>query len=185
MNMMLRSRNTSVNKVANKTQASRARPGVITAYAVITLMGMGFFLGSLQYAMFRGGNQVGPAYMPRYAAVLLVVLGVLLLIQEFRGRSRMAGDSGVEEDAEALNRKTVIKLMAVFGLIVVALLLVPLLGLIGAFVLLIPALTIGVERMPIVTSLIVSVVAGVVAYVVFIVVLRVPLPMGIFEGIIG
>ncbi|HIX00454.1 MAG TPA: tripartite tricarboxylate transporter TctB family protein [Candidatus Nesterenkonia stercoripullorum] len=161
---------------------SRRRSGVLIAYAVLTLLGFGFFLGSLQYEMYSADGQVGPAYLPRYASILLVVLGLLLVMQELRGRSRLAGDSGVEDEAAPLSRRTVIKLLVVFGLITIALLLVPVLGLILSLLLLIPALSIGVERMPVVTSLLVTVGAAVLAYILFIVVLQVPLPMGVFEG---
>ncbi len=161
----------------------RRRSGVLISYAVLTLLGFGFFLGSLQYEMYSSDGQVGPAYLPRYASLLLVVLGLLLVMQELRGRSRLAGDPGIEDDAPPLGRRTAIKLLVVFGLITVALLLVPVLGLILSLVLLIPALSIGVERMPVVTSLIVTVCAAVLAYVLFIVVLQVPLPMGVFEGV--
>ncbi len=185
-----RSRSTSVTRAidersgaAGAESQSRRRPGVLISYAVLTLLGFGFFVGSLQYEMATAGAQVGPAYLPRYASILLVILGLLLVMQELRGRSRLAGDSGIEDDAPPLGRRTVIKLLGVFGMITVALLLVPVLGLILSLVLLIPALSIGVERMPVVTSLIVTVCAAVLAYVLFIVVLQVPLPMGVFEGV--
>lgn len=60
----------------------------------------------------------------------------------------------------------------------------PLLGLILSLMLLVSALTIGVERMPAVPSLLITAAAGAVAYLVFIVTLRVPLPMGVLEGIL-
>lgn len=171
------------SQAADPGSRKRRRSGVLITYAVLTLLGLGFFLGSLQYEMSTGEHQAGPAYLPRYASILLVILGALLVMQELRGRSLLAGDSGVEDDAPPLSRATAIKLLAVFGLITVALLLVPVLGLIVSLLLLIPALSIGVERMPVVTSLIVTAGAGVLAYVLFIVVLQVPLPMGVFEGI--
>lgn len=185
MTTMPKSKSILVNDMSKSETPSRVRPGVITAYSVITVLGAGFFFGSLNLNMYRGEDQVGPAYLPRYAAILLIILGVLLLVQELRGRSVMAGDSGIEEDAAPLTRKTVLKLLTVFGLIIAALLLVPIIGLIGSLVLLIPALTMGVERMPVIPSLVVTAAAAVVAYVIFIVVLRVPLPLGIFEGVLG
>lgn len=184
-----KSRSTSVTRTIDErsgaagAESTTRRRGVLISYAVLTLLGFGFFVGSLQYEMATAGGQVGPAYLPRYASILLVILGLLLVMQELRGRSRLAGDSGIEDDAPPLGRRTVFKLLGVFGLITVALLLVPVLGLILSLVLLIPALSIGVERMPVVTSLIVTVCAAVLAYVLFVVVLQVPLPMGVFEGV--
>ncbi len=160
----------------------RARPGALIAHAVTTLIGAGFFFGSFQYDLYRAEEQIGPAFLPRYASVLLVILGLLLVIQEIRGRSELSGDSGVDE-ARVITRPMVIKLLTVFGLITVALLLVPFLGLILSLMLLIPALAIGVEKMPVVPSLLFAAGAGIVAYLVFIVSLQVPLPMGVLEGI--
>lgn len=120
-------------------QSRRARPGPLIAHVVTTFIGAGFFLGSFRYDLYRAEEQIGPAFLPRYASVLLVVLGLLL---------------------------------------------VPLLGLILSLMLLVSVLTIGVERMPAVPSLLITAAAGAVAYLVFIVTLRVPLPMGVLEGIL-
>lgn len=157
-------------------QSRRARPGPLIAHVVTTFIGAGFFLGSFRYDLYRAEEQIGPAFLPRYASVLLVV-------QEIRGRSELSGDSGVEE-ARSITRPMIIKLVTVFGLITGALLLVPLLGLILSLMLLVAALTIGVEKMPAVPSLLITAAAGAVAYLVFIVTLRVPLPMGVLEGIL-
>lgn len=164
-------------------QSRRARPGPLIAHVVTTFIGAGFFLGSFRYDLYRAEEQIGPAFLPRYASVLLVVLGLLLVVQEIRGRSELSGDSGVEE-ARSITRPMIIKLLTVFGLITGALLLVPLLGLILSLMLLVSVLTIGVERMPAVPSLLITAAAGAVAYLVFIVTLRVPLPMGVLEGIL-
>ena len=69
-----------------------------------------------------------------------------------------------------------------FGLIILAVLLVPVVGLIPPLVALVAALTIGVERKPLVPSLILTVGAALVAWGLFVAVLRVPVPMGVFEG---
>lgn len=168
---------------ATSEQTRRARPGALIAHAVTTLIGAGFFIGSFQYDLYRAEDQIGPAFLPRFASVLLLILGLLLVIQEIRGRSDLSGDSGVDE-ARAITRPMVIKLLTVFGLITVALLLVPLLGLILSLMVLIPALAIGVEKMPVMPSLLLAAGAGLTAYLVFVVSLQVPVPMGIFEGIL-
>jgi hypothetical protein len=62
---------------------------------------------------------------------------------------------------------------------------VPVLGLIPPLVLLVAALTIFVERMPVLPSLAVTAGAAVVAYALFVMVLRVPIPMGVFEGVLS
>lgn len=163
---------------------SGTRKGVMITYAVITLMGAAFFLGSFEYSMYRGENQVGPAYLPRYASILLITLGLLLVFQEIRGGSKLAGDSGVETESSSLTPKTIRKLVIVFALMTAAVLLVPVLGLIVSLALLIPVLAIWVERMPVVPSLILTIGAAVGAYFIFIVFLRVPMPMGVLEGVL-
>lgn len=163
---------------------SKTRRGILIAYAVITLIGAAFFVGSFEYSLYRGENQVGPAVLPRYVSGLLVFLGVLLVIQEVRVGSRLAGDSGIETETSSLTPKTIRKLLIVFGVMILTLILVPLLGLLPSLVLLIPLLTIWVERMPVMTSLIVTLVAAMAAYLIFIVFLRVPMPWGALEGVL-
>ena len=83
-----------------------------------------------------------------------------------------------------MTRRTAIKIVAVLGLTTLAVVAVPLLGLLVPLVLLVPILMIGVERMPVAWSLLITAGAAVVSYVLFIVVLRLPIPMGVFEGIL-
>lgn len=163
--------------------ARRARRSVLASYAVVAVVGLAFFLGSFQYDFYRNVDQVGPGFLPRITGALVTVLGLALMAQELRVGSHLAGDSGVLEDSKKMSRATVVKLLTVFGLITLALLLVPVLGLIVSLVLLVPALTIWVERMPVKQSLILTVAAGVVAYLLFVVALRIPVPMGVFEGV--
>ena len=167
---------------AIQTHRHSARRAVIIAYGVIALIGALFFALSFQYDFHRYEDQVGPGSLPRIAGAVVLVLGIALMIQEARTGSVLLGDSGVEEEqSEGMSRKTVIKLLTVFGIIILAVLLVPVLGLIPPLVLLVAALTIFVERMPVLPSLAVTDGAAVVAYALFVMVLRVPIPMGVFE----
>lgn len=164
----------------------RVRRGVLIAYGVIALIGAFFFAFSLQYDFYRYEDQVGPGFMPRVVGMIVLLLGVALIMQEIRTGSVLKGDSGVDDEQgeDGLSRKTVIKLLSVFGLIILTVILVPVLGLIPPLVLLVAALTIAIERMPIIPSIIVSAGAAALAYVLFVMVLRVPVPMGVFEGIL-
>lgn len=170
--------------LASAPAQRRIRRGVLIAYGVVAVIGALFFALSFSYDFLKQGDLVGPGFLPRVAGAILAVLGILLVIQEVRVGSTLAGDSGVAEDHQPMNRKTAMKIVLVFGLITAALLLAPLLGLIPALYLLLLALTLGVERMPVVPSLIVCTVAAVVGYALFVLLLRVPIPMGIFEGIL-
>ncbi|MGI6878537.1 tripartite tricarboxylate transporter TctB family protein [Microbacterium sp. gxy059] len=163
----------------------RVRRGVVAAYGVIALIGAAFFALSFEYDFFRYGDQVGPGFLPRVAGMLALLLGIALIVQEIRTGSVLLGDSGVEEDGDTgMSRASMIKLLTVFGLIILAVLLVPVLGLIPPLVLLVGTLTIVIERMPILPSILVAALAAAIAYALFVLVLRVPIPMGVFEGIL-
>lgn len=163
----------------------RVRRGVVAAYGVIALIGAAFFALSFEYDFFRYGDQVGPGFLPRVAGMLALLLGIALIVQEIRTGSVLLGDSGVEEDGDTgMSRASMIKLLTVFGLIILAVLLVPVLGLIPPLVLLVGTLTIAIERMPILPSILVAALAAAIAYALFVLVLRVPIPMGVFEGIL-
>lgn len=181
-----------MSEVIEIPRQRRARRAVMISYGVIVVVGAVFFALSFQYDFYRYEDQVGPGFLPRVVGAIVLLLGVALIVQEVRVGSVLEGDSGSDEHAggeegeqtSAMSVKSLVKLLTVFGLIIVAALLVPVLGLVPPLVLLVVALTIFVERMPIVPSLCISVGAAVIAYVLFVLVLQVPVPMGVFEGVI-
>ncbi len=170
---------------ATTQDVRRVRRNVLVAYGVLGVLGAAFFALSFQYDFSVRDGLVGPGFLPRIAGGALAVIGILLVLQEVRTGSVLAGDSGSDEAADKLNRRTVIKLVSVFAGITLALLLTPVVGLLPAFTLLVLVLMILVERMPVVPSLIIGVTAGIVAHLLFGVVLQVPLPLGVFEGVLA
>lgn len=164
--------------------ARRPRRSVLVSYGIIALFGAAGFALSFQYDFFRYGDQVGPGFLPRVVAGIVVVLGAALIFQEIRVGSVLRGDSGVDDEADGHQTSTR-KLVVVFGLIILAVLLVPVLGLVPPLVALVATLTIGVERKPLVPSLILTVGAALMAWGLFVGVLRVPVPMGVFEGVLS
>lgn len=166
------------------SEVRQARRNVLVAYGVIALFGAAGFALSFQYEFFRYGNQVGPGFLPRVVAAIVVILGLALMLQEIRVGSVLRGDSGVDDEASEQQTSTR-KLVVVFGLIILAVLLVPVLGLVPPLVALVAALTIGVERKPLIPSLILTASAALVAWGLFVAVLRVPVPMGLFEGVLS
>lgn len=162
----------------------RTRVSVMIAYGILALIGAGFFALSFQYAFTTAAGTVGPAFLPRIVGALTAVLGIALAVQEVRVGSVLLGDSGSAEDGSRLSRGTLVKLVSVFGLMTLALLLVPVLGLILPLTLLVLVVTVFLERMPVLPSIIVTISAAVVAYVLFVVILQFPIPMGILEGIL-
>ncbi|WP_430593489.1 tripartite tricarboxylate transporter TctB family protein [Humidisolicoccus flavus] len=175
---------TTVQTTETTESRRKVRLSVLVSYGILALIGGAFFGLSFQYDFFTSAGRVGPGFLPTVAGAIVAVLGLALMWQEFRHGSVLLGDAGMVEEESKLSRKTVIKLVGVFGLMTAALLSIPVLGLIGAFGVVILVLTIFVERMPWVTSIIVTVAALVVSYVLFVVALRVPVPMGIFEGLL-
>lgn len=156
-----------------------ARRGVLIAYALITAIGLAFVVGSYSYTYQMESGQVGPGYLPRFVGGIVIILGVLLVIQELRGGSVLAGDSGVDESRK-LDRSTIIKLVIVFALMALAVTATPLIGIIPSLAILVAVLGIFVEKMPKITTMCFVIGASVGAYIIFIEVLNVPLPMGIF-----
>ena len=117
----------------------QARRIVLVSYGVISVFGAVGFALSFQYEFFRYGNQVGPGFLPRAVAAIIVVLGLALMLQEIRVGSVLRGDSGVNDEAGEQSTSTR-KLVVVFGLIILAVLLVPVVGLIPPLVALVAAL---------------------------------------------
>lgn len=166
-------------------QTRRIRRGVLISYGVIALIGVLAFALSFEYEFFRYGDQVGPGYLPRIVGVIVAVLGIALMIQEVRVGSVLLGDSGVADgNGAAVSRATAVRLVTVFGLIILAVASVPLLGLIPPLVLLVFALAVLIERKPLIPSLVVTALAAGIAWGLFIQVLRIPIPLGIFEGVL-
>jgi hypothetical protein len=172
----------TLDMVRQAGERRRTRAGVLVAYGVITMLGAGFFAVSFEYEFVKGDGLVGPGFLPRIVGALLVVLGALLVLQEVRVGSNLVGDSGTVEQKSTLGRATVVKLASVFGIMTVALLLVPFLGLLVPLAALVLVVTVFVERMPLVPSILVTVGAGAAAYVLFVMILQFPVPMGLFEG---
>lgn len=162
----------------------QARRSVLLSYGVITLVGAVGFALSFQYEFFRYGDQVGPGFLPRIVAAIIVLLGISLMLQEVRVGSILRGDSGVDDEGDGQQTSTR-KLVVVFGLIILAVLMTPVLGLIPPLVALVAALTMAVERKPLVPSLLLTAGAALVAWGLFVAVLRVPVPMGLFEGVLS
>lgn len=163
---------------------SRARIDVLVAYSVLALVGAAFFVLSFQYDFTNSRGLVGPGLLPRVSGLILLILAVLLILQEYVRGSHLAGDSGIAAESSKPSRETALKLATVFGLITVTLLVVPFLGLIVSLTILVFVLTMFVERMPRIPSIIITVAAGVVSYFLFVVILQFRLPMGILEGIL-
>lgn len=167
-------------------------------------LGIAFALASLKYGLFGGGGRIGPGLVPFAAGISLVVFGGSIGLQIWRRHEESvpltperwkteesalekptpltAGEEGVREqgvetgDEEGSNRLVAL----VFGLILIAILLIPVLGFLVSFGLLVLALVTIVEREGFLIGLALSIGAVAVTWLVFVYFLQVPLPQGIF-----
>lgn len=124
------------------------------------------------YGITRDGGQVGPGFLPLVSGAALAVISATCLLRSVRR-------AAPEPEEEAADPRRVRTLWTVFGMLLVALLLVPLTGFLVAFGLLVFAVSAFVEKQRIVSAAGVAVAATVVIYAVFVLFLTVPLPGGL------
>lgn len=157
----------------------------------LVVFGVAFAVGAVGYGIFGEGSRVGPGFMPLAASILLIVFGTIIGLQALLGRApgsrtsaeyELLGESGVgiptqpETDEETSSRSVIMA----FGLTLVAILLIPLLGFLLSFGLLIFVLVTFIEREGWVRGAVLSVVAIGVTWLTFVQLLKIPLPPGIF-----
>lgn len=164
---------------------------------VLAVVGVAAALVGVGYGMTDDEGQVGPGFLPvAFGAVLAVLAAADVLLRLARRAPRDTVEDLVEEslpvgadddavggdDVDIFGRtqrqRTRILVLVVVSL-VAAILLTYLVGLTIAFGLLMLGIAIGLERRPVVSSIIISVVATAVIWVVFRQLLSVPLPTGL------
>ena len=143
--------------------------GEPVVWAALTLLGLVMAGAALGYGVTKEGGQVGPGFLPVVAGVLLAVLSGIALAKSVK-------EPGRPDDVD---RGKVRTLWTVFGMLLGALLLVPVAGFLVAFAALVLAISAFVEKRPVLPSLGVAVAASVVIYAVFVLFLDVPLPGGV------
>ncbi|SEG34433.1 Tripartite tricarboxylate transporter TctB family protein [Nonomuraea solani] len=131
---------------------------------------------SFGYGITKEGGQVGPGFLPLASGVALALISAACLLQSVRA-APSPDDTDTDTDADPARLRT---LWTVFGLLLAALLLVPLTGFLVAFGLLVFAVSAFVEKQRLLSAAIVAVVATLVIYAVFVLFLAVPLPGGMF-----
>ena len=150
--------------------------------ALLVALGVAFAIGGTGYGVFGEGSRIGPGFMPLVAGVLLVVFGVMIGVEAALRRGRVPSQrvqnmeqGGVEGEEEEGGRTVVVA----FGLMLVTVLLIPVLGFLLSFGLLILALVTFVEREGWLRGILLSVSAIAVTWLTFVVLLEIPLPLGI------
>jgi putative tricarboxylic transport membrane protein len=156
-------------------QAQRrvANIGLATLGIAAVIVGAG-------YGVFDEGGLVGPGFMPVLAGGLMTLFGFLELGLNWRSRSITGASAGTDQaDVRGrTSRQRQQQLWVVFGLVLLALLLLPVLGFLISFGLLLFVCSYAVERQSLLPSLLVSVVSVAAIYGIFVAFLGVPLPTG-------
>jgi hypothetical protein len=173
------------------------------AYGFLTALGAYAFINAFDYPVFNEGNRIGPGLLPAIIGGLITVISGVLLVLTLTGR-RAQHDHGLAEvaqsvaptrdeepeadsDLDIFGRSAAYRmrqLQMVVVALVVAVLAVPLFGLLGSMALFCLFASIVVERRPWLSSVLITGASIAVIYLVFSVFLEVPLPSG-FLGIGG
>lgn len=165
--------------------------------AALALLGVAAAIGGFGYGFTQDNGQVGAGFLPVSLGVIMALLAVADVFMTLRERapSRPLDELGtlaaevdavpdtVEEapDVDALGRTQRQRnrmLLIVVGLLVVALLLVPVLGLLISMGVLMVVIATLVERRNLIPSIIITAVTIGVFHLVFAVLLRLPMPTG-------
>jgi hypothetical protein len=149
---------------------------------LLAAIGVAFAIGGTQHGVLGEGGRIGPGFMPFFAGSMLVVFAAMIGVGALR---RVPASSEAESDVrdvpeggeEAGSGRTV---AFIFGLTFVAILLIPLLGFLISFGLLVVALVRFVEGESLLLATAVGVGAVIIAWVVFVFFLQIPVPAGIF-----
>ncbi|MGP4016076.1 tripartite tricarboxylate transporter TctB family protein [Saccharopolyspora sp. 5N708] len=160
------------------------RLGQVVLFAGLTLVGAGFAISALGYGVMLPESRIGPGFLPLAAGGLLAVLAALLLVEQLRRPGQTdTGQTDTEQGTDDFGRSPAQRkwiLRRVIVLLPVALLVVPVVGMVTAFGLLVLVISTWLERRRVLPALALSAISAAGMYVIFAVVLRVPLPTGVF-----
>lgn len=167
--------------------------------AALALLGTAAAIGGWGYGIAQDNGQIGAGFLPVVLGVLMALLGGLDVVLTLLRREPTdvvdgLGTLGAEVDAAAIDtveespdidalgrdqRQRNRMLATVSGMLLLAVLLVPVTGLLLSLGLLMLAVAIFVERRRVITSVLVTAITVGVFHLVFGVLLRVPLPTGL------
>lgn len=188
-------------------QTSRLAVERAVAFGLIAVVGGFAFVESFGYGWFNEGHRIGPGLLPGVLGGLVAVVALALLLSGLRSRSSTkhglaeiasattAGeggstepDDGTADDEPDIFGRTAAQrfrqLQMVTVAVIVALLVVPVLGLLGSMFLFCLFVSIVVERRPWLPSVLINGLSVAAIWGVFGVFLEVPLPTG-YLGIGG
>ena len=171
--------------------ATAGPAGQAVAFGMLAVLGAAVFASSFGYGILGEGGRVGPGLLPMATGLLLLLLSAAQLLTRLR-RLRRAGDAPADAPGgtgtDVFGRtetQRVRQLRLVVLALPVAVLLVPLLGFLVAFGLLVLFVSAVVERRPPLVALLVTALAMACGYGIFAVFLDVPLPTGLVGELLG
>lgn len=147
-------------------------PDLIGAGLLIAL-GAAFAIGATGFDIFGEGGRISSGFMPFVTGLLMAVFGAMVGVEAFLRAPRERED---EDEGEGGSRRTV---ALVFGLAFLAILLIPLLGFLVSFGLLVFGLIWYVEREGLLIGIGLGAGAAIFAWLVFGLFLQIPLPGGV------
>lgn len=172
----------------------------VVADAALALLGAGAVWAGVGYGIFREGGLVGVGFLPAACGLAITILALLDLFRQLAGRPELESfgdeiqDAVIESQPPTTDRLATVLEVDIFGrdqktrnrqlvivisALILAIALVPLIGLLLALSLLMVFISIVVERRSVVAALIITVVTVALFYAVFVIFLGVPMPRGL------
>lgn len=139
-----------------------------------TLFGMGAMAQALRLAFFQRNGIPGPGFFPTILAILLVILGCSLIFSRVRGTPEQFGSLTVPDGTELR------RVLGVWGAIGISVLMLEVIGFVGAMFLLIAVMLLAIERLYTWKAGLTILVVPLMFYILFAVLLDVRLPTGIW-----
>lgn len=177
-----------MNRAVRRMRSREEVPDLVGSVVLVAL-GLAFAGGSVQYGIYAEGGRLGPGFMPFVAGSLLVVfgatVGVEALLRRRRGVATSSASMPPPDREGGQDGRTRHSVPLLFGLTLAAVALIPVLGFLLAFGLLVFALVVFVERFEAMVGLGMGVGAVFLAWLVFALFLRIPLPAGLFGSLFG
>lgn len=158
------------------------------AFGVLAALGAAVLVTSFGYGILGEEGRVGPGLLPMVLGLLLLLLSafqLLVRLRRLRSGEREAPTGGGVDVFGRTDAQRVRQLWMVVIALPVTVLLVPLLGFLPAFGLLMLFVSAIVERRPPLVAVVVTVVAVAAGYGVFEEFLDVPLPTGLLGDLLG
>jgi putative tricarboxylic transport membrane protein len=167
------------------------RRGGLVGNLVLASVGLLAVVGGVGYGVTGATGPVGPGFVPALAGALMALFSVVELVRIVRARPpREAAPDGAPAPGDPVaatddvdqfgrtDRQRSRAIVAIFAIVALGVAVTPFLGLLTAMGLVVLALTLGIERRPVVPSVLTAAGTVAFAYVVFVLVLRVPVPVG-------